>query len=178
MTNTFQESRYSRPLSARFAGPGYIRWLLILLCLLLAAPAAAQNLASVRTGTLPALKTDLPLAGVANVDGVPVAVTPTRLWMLAGQSWQPVSWQTPQAEEAIKGIGGDSRRAYLLLGSAADDAIRSVKRVQVERGSLKTTDLPALPAPPPKIPPAGVPEPVTPAMLATNFMTNGCANIL
>jgi SSS family transporter len=147
MTNTSEESRYSHAPSVQCARPGYIRWLLILLWLLLAAPAAAQNLSSVRTGTLPALKADTPLTGLANIDGVPVAVTPAQAWMLAGQSWQPVSWQTPQANELIKGIGGDSRRAYLLLGSASDDAIRSVKRVQVERGSLKTTDLPALPAP-------------------------------
>lgn len=84
------------------------------------------------------------MTGVANIDGVPVAITPTQVWMLVGKSWQPASWQTQPAEETIKGVGGDSRHAYLLLGSASDDLVRSAKRVQVERGSLKTADLPAL----------------------------------
>src|SRR5687768_2741930 len=70
MTNTFQESRCLPMPSARFGRPIYIRWLLILLWLLLVMPAAAQNLSSVRTGTLPALETDTPLTSLANVDGV------------------------------------------------------------------------------------------------------------
>ncbi|WP_368564342.1 sodium:solute symporter [Pseudoxanthomonas sp. UTMC 1351] len=114
---------------------------------MLVTPAAAQNLSSVRTGTLPALETDTPLTSLANVDGVPVAVTPTQVWLLADKSWRPASWQRQQKNETIKGISGDGQRAYLLLGSGVDGAVKSISRVQVERGSLKTTDLPALPSP-------------------------------
>jgi solute:Na+ symporter, SSS family len=134
MTNTSQESRHPRA--------SYIRWLLISLWLLLAAPAAAQSLSQVRTGSLPALQADAPLTGLANIGGVPVAVTPTRAWVLAGRSWQP-----QPADRTIRGIAGDSRSAYLLLGGATDDAVTSVRHVQLQRGSLKTTELPPLPSP-------------------------------
>ena len=155
MTNFFREARYiptrsQQPASREHTRLGYIRWLLLLLWLWLVVPAAAQNLSSVRTGILPDLKTDMPLTGLANVDGVPVALIGTQAWLLVGQSWQPAAWQPDQtnlADQAIKGISGDSRHAYLLLGNATNDAVRTIKRLQVAGGSVKTTDLPALPSP-------------------------------
>lgn len=145
MTNPFPATR---SLSPPYASRAFARCLLPLLWLLLAAaPAAAQNLSSVRTGTLPALQADAPLTGLATIDGVPVAVVETQAWTLSGQSWQRSAWRPGQAGETIRGIGGDSRNAYLMLGSAGSETVKRVQRVQAAGGALKTARLPALPLP-------------------------------
>lgn len=115
----------------------------LLLSLLWPLNGHADNLASVRTGTLPALPSAAALQGLAVVDGRPVAIGNAGSWVLSddARTWAPAPWR-PDAP--LVGIAGNGRQAFVLLG--ANEQVERVARLTLAGGVPAAQSLPALPA--------------------------------
>lgn len=104
----------------------------------------ADNLAAVRTGTLPALPSAAALQGLAVIDGRPVAIGSAGSWVLADDAtaWVPTRWH-PDAP--LVGVAGNGRQAFVLLG--ANELVERVARLTLAGGVPATQALPVLPVP-------------------------------
>jgi len=120
---------------------------LLSVCALLAgfaAPCAADTLSSIKTGTLPSLIADAPLAGLLAIDDRPVAVPATGAWVLDAdmKTWTRSAWQ-PGGSVSVVGVGGDGRQAFVLLGT--NGTAERIERLVFDNGALATRALPPLP---------------------------------
>ncbi|HJT98878.1 MAG TPA: sodium:solute symporter, partial [Rhodanobacteraceae bacterium] len=114
---------------------------MLLLSFCAAAP-AAENLSSVRTGTLPALEAGASVLGIASTDARLLAITADGAWLLDAdaQRWSRASWK-PDA--TLVAIAGDGHRVLALAGEGG--AIDRVESLTLDGAALGAHPLPPLP---------------------------------
>jgi solute:Na+ symporter, SSS family len=111
-------------------------WLGLLLLALLIAPAQAQSLAPLRSGTL------------AVVAGRPLAIADGEAWRLdsTGKTWVRQSW--PVGTPPIAGIVvGNGTQAWLLTAAPGTRQVTGVARLEADDDRLRLQPLPPFPTP-------------------------------
>lgn len=115
------------------------------ICLLattMAAPCAAESLASVEAGTLPALASGETPSAVAVIGQRPVLLGQRNAWMLDedGKAWKRLVWDS----DAPVRVFGNGEQAFVLGGTNAGRVDR-IDRLIVSQGRLRTQPLPPMP---------------------------------
>ncbi len=119
-------------------------------CLLLATiPAFAENLAPMRSGTLPVLDADAPIIGVAQADGHALAILRDSVWRLSpdGSAWSRLRWESGAASTNIAGLFGNETQSYALITAAESRAVIGVARIGIANDTVSLQSLPPLPVP-------------------------------
>lgn len=108
------------------------------------AHAGAENLTTVKPGTLPPLADAGPLIGLAAIDARPLAVTERGVFALDAErkSWQRIEAKT---ETAVRGLASDDTRTFALTGSANSAAVDDVSQWSLGNDVLTSNRLPSLP---------------------------------
>ena len=108
------------------------------------APLHAENLVSIKTGSVGALPTAESISRLLVVDGRLIAVGVSTTWVLdeSRNAWERDAWRPPGQ---IRGVAADSRKAFLMAGPA-DGVVESVESLSLVLGKLVPTALPPLPA--------------------------------
>ncbi|HEY1131252.1 MAG TPA: sodium:solute symporter [Roseateles sp.] len=105
---------------------------LALLSTVTASWAAAEQVATIRTQTLPTLQADEPVQDLVNADGRLLAVGSSKTWLLSADG---SSWGAPQARPV----------GLALLGGTLPDTVGTLARPQVKGDSIDYQALPPLP---------------------------------
>lgn len=114
-----------------------------LLATTMAAPCAAESLASVEAGSLPALVSDRQPAALAVIGQRPVVLGERDAWALGddGKTWSRLAWN---GDAAVQGVFGDGEQAFLLRAGDAGRVDR-IDQLAISGGQLQARALPALP---------------------------------
>ncbi|HEX7915372.1 sodium:solute symporter [Rudaea sp.] len=111
-----------------------------------AASASAENLTTVKTGTLPTLTDAGALIGLAAVDARPLAMAGQGVFVLDAErkAWNRVD-ATPLP--AVRGVASDGARAFVLSGPIESAVVDHVVQWSLDSGTLRSSALPPLPVP-------------------------------
>lgn len=111
-----------------------------------AAAAGAENLTTVKTGTLPTLNDAGPLIGLASIDARPLAVAEQGVFVLDAErrAWNRVD---VAASAAARSVTSDGMRTFVLTGSVDSAVVDRVTQWSLDNGALKSSVLPPLPIP-------------------------------
>ncbi|MBS0515816.1 MAG: sodium/solute symporter [Proteobacteria bacterium] len=116
-------------------------------CVLLlgiAAAAQAENLTTVKIGTLPVLSDAGALVGLAAIDARPLALTERGAFVLAAdrRAWQRIA---PPTGGSVHALASDGVRTFALAGPAGSDSVDRAMQWSLVDGALAARELPALP---------------------------------
>jgi SSS family transporter len=117
---------------------------------LVRADSGITTISSVATSQMPALPDGGPLVALATIDGATVTIQASGAWVLNDdrKAWTRAEWRDGAPTAPIRGVFGDGRQAFLLLGSSEPDKSNEAMRVaRLERRGnvLVASDLPAMP---------------------------------
>lgn len=143
MMPTLRPTQTGSPLSVDMVA----RWLIAILFAwaFTTSTTFAKSLVSVRTGALPVLEMQKPLAGLLSVDGRAVAFGASEAWLLDEDqhAWHPATWQPDSAGLPITGVAGNGQMAFVLFG-AEIGLTTYIHRLRLERGALTSQPLPPM----------------------------------
>jgi len=111
-----------------------------------AAAAGAENLTTVKTGTLPTLNDAGPLIGLASIDARPLALGEQGVFVLDAEhkAWNRLD---AAASATARGVTSDGMRAFVLAGPVDSVVVDRVVQWSLANGALKSSLLPPLPVP-------------------------------
>ena len=123
---------------------GARRLVAVALLLGFATGANAENLTSVKTGTLPALDDTGSLIGLAAVDARPLVVTERGVFALSAdrKTWQRID---ASAMSAARVLASDGARTFALSGAKDASSVDRIAQWSLDHDALKSTELPPLP---------------------------------
>lgn len=126
---------------------GFLRCAVTLLLMLVSALSAnAENLVSMRTSEVATLPTAESSFRLLTVAGRPLALGRETAWLLSEdrKTWTRIDWH---AGVPVVATAGDSRLAFLLLAPQPDGAVERIAAISLVAGKPVLKPLPALPKP-------------------------------
>lgn len=135
--------------AARAQSTGCLAWCagLLVAAMLLAAPAHAGSLMSMRTTQVAPLPQTASPIGIAGLDGRLLVATHDAAWVAQADAreWRAQPWPEALAG-GVSGLSGDGARAVAWRDAAAGDAPR-IAVLRLRGDAIEATPLPALPQP-------------------------------
>ena len=120
------------------------RWIALVLLLLMVGGARAENLVSIRTGTIAPLTTASLEHRVLVIDGQLVVLGEGVAWKFDATKKQWGQLDSPIAGHVLA-TAADGSQAFVLLGSSRDGPLERIERVTIDAGKLANKALPPLP---------------------------------